>query len=173
MRALTLTQPWASLVAIGAKRFETRGWPTPVRGPIAIHAGKNLAPVGGKRGLRAECQREPFRGILAHAGLGATNLPLGQIIAAANIVDCVPTERALEGIRTSTRIGGIRPAPYEAFFGDYDEGRYAFILEDTRVLEKPITIRGHQQFWRLPDEVRVGELAEQLEDLEVGLREWG
>lgn len=40
MRCLTLTQPWATLVAIGAKRIETRSWSTSYRGPLAIHAGK-------------------------------------------------------------------------------------------------------------------------------------
>ena len=40
MKALTLYQPWATLVAIGAKKIETRSWSTPYRGPLAIHAGK-------------------------------------------------------------------------------------------------------------------------------------
>ena len=42
MKAITLTQPWATLVAIGAKRIETRSWRTFYRGPLAIHAGKTL-----------------------------------------------------------------------------------------------------------------------------------
>ena len=42
MKALTLTQPWASLVAIGAKRIETRSWSTPYRGLLAIHAAKGF-----------------------------------------------------------------------------------------------------------------------------------
>ena len=39
MKAVTLYQPYASLVAIGAKKFETRSWKTSYRGPLAIHAG--------------------------------------------------------------------------------------------------------------------------------------
>ena len=39
MKALTIMQPWASLIACGAKTIETRSWPTKYRGPIAIHAG--------------------------------------------------------------------------------------------------------------------------------------
>lgn len=42
MKALTVWQPWASLIAIGAKPYEFRGWvpPTSLRGQrIAIHAG--------------------------------------------------------------------------------------------------------------------------------------
>lgn len=40
MKALTIHQPWASLIAYGFKRFETRGWRTNYRGLVAIHAGK-------------------------------------------------------------------------------------------------------------------------------------
>lgn len=38
MKALTLHQPWSSLVAIGVKTVETRSWGTTYRGPLAIHA---------------------------------------------------------------------------------------------------------------------------------------
>ena len=46
MKALSLWQPWASLIAAGVKRFETRHWETRHRGPIAIHAAKRLEAVG-------------------------------------------------------------------------------------------------------------------------------
>lgn len=53
MKALSLTQPWASLVAVGAKRIETRSWRTSYRGPLAIHAAKlrsrTLRMVPGER----------------------------------------------------------------------------------------------------------------------------
>ncbi len=41
MKAISLLQPWATLVAIGAKRIETRSWATNYRGPLAIHASKS------------------------------------------------------------------------------------------------------------------------------------
>src|SRR5258708_5270609 len=40
VKALTLWQPWASLIAVGAKTIETRSWSTSYRGPLAIHAAK-------------------------------------------------------------------------------------------------------------------------------------
>ena len=40
VKAITIWQPWASLVAVGAKTMETRSWPTKYRGPIAIHAAQ-------------------------------------------------------------------------------------------------------------------------------------
>ena len=67
MKVLTLTQPWATLVAIGAKHIETRSWATSYRGPLAIHAGKGLGPVGGMRGLQRLCDRVEFGNVLWHA----------------------------------------------------------------------------------------------------------
>ncbi|MCA8922325.1 MAG: hypothetical protein KDD82_10980 [Planctomycetes bacterium] len=65
MRALTLHQPWASLIAWGVKRYETRPRPLSYRGPLAIAWGRgNYAyrlenvrrlavpiPARGKQGL--------------------------------------------------------------------------------------------------------------------------
>ena len=54
MKALSLTQPWASLVADGRKTTETRSWLTHYRGPLAIHATKvrdpGISPQGGTGG---------------------------------------------------------------------------------------------------------------------------
>jgi len=41
MKAITIHQPYASLIACGAKIYETRSWATKYRGKIAIHAGKS------------------------------------------------------------------------------------------------------------------------------------
>ena len=44
--AITLHQPWATLIALGVKTVETRSWPAPERllgQTIAIHAGKRVA----------------------------------------------------------------------------------------------------------------------------------
>ena len=40
MKAITIRQPWASLLVSGKKLYETRGWATSYTGPIAIHAAK-------------------------------------------------------------------------------------------------------------------------------------
>lgn len=50
MKALTLHQPWASLIAVGAKKIETRDWRPPVTirpgTRFAIHAGKQVYSEG-------------------------------------------------------------------------------------------------------------------------------
>ena len=52
MHAITLHQPWASLIALGIKTVETRSWPAPARlvgRTIAIHAGKRVGQRAGRR----------------------------------------------------------------------------------------------------------------------------
>src|SRR5438270_11273502 len=85
--ALSLTQPWATLVVTGAKRVETRSWKTPYRGWLGIHAAK-----GFPRWARELCSEEPFRSALAAAGIDAwTDLPVGALLGGVRLLDCVPT----------------------------------------------------------------------------------
>lgn len=41
MKALTVCQPYAELIARGLKPIENRTWPTDYRGPLLVHAGKS------------------------------------------------------------------------------------------------------------------------------------
>lgn len=47
MKALTICQPYAELIARGDKPIENRTWPTHYRGPLLIHAGKSRAWLDG------------------------------------------------------------------------------------------------------------------------------
>jgi hypothetical protein len=40
MKAISIRQPWASLIVAGYKTIENRTWDTGYRGPLLIHAGK-------------------------------------------------------------------------------------------------------------------------------------
>ncbi|HEX4521054.1 MAG TPA: ASCH domain-containing protein [Gaiellaceae bacterium] len=145
MKALSLTQPWASLVAAGAKRFETRSWSTGYTGPLAIHAAKGLSSIGGKRGLLEVCDLPFFRQTLALTGTVAADLPLGQIVAVCTLAQSAKTEdvRAyLEGV----------DEPAEIAFGDYSPGRYAFELVDVQAVA-PIAAVGALGLWDVPREV--------------------
>ena len=46
MKALSIKQPWAWLIAAGYKDIENRNWPTDFRGRIYIHAGKKPDVAG-------------------------------------------------------------------------------------------------------------------------------
>ena len=49
MKALTIKEPWATLIISGYKKYEFRSWKTNYRGKILIHAGKTLEKDVEKR----------------------------------------------------------------------------------------------------------------------------
>lgn len=148
MRALSLTQPWATLVAIGAKSIETRSWHTMHRGPIAIHAAKKFP-----NDARCICPRPPFA-----AALGDEVLYTGMVLAIANLVECFRfDERTERLIRRRSALGNL-PA-FEAEFGDFAPGRHGFVLRDVRRLETPIPYKGALGLWTLPDDLLAGVAA--------------
>lgn len=129
VKSITITQPFASLIAIGAKTRETRSWAPRHIGPLAIHAGKSLE-------FMYLCSTEPFRTVLLRHQLHAGNLPMGRIVAIARLAQNDP----VEGIRD-------RLSLEERHFGDYTDGRYAWLLENVRPLRQPIEVRGAQGLW--------------------------
>lgn len=135
MRALSLTQPWATLMAIGAKTIETRSWPTRYRGGFAIHASK-----GFPADCRELCLVEPFRSILRAAGYtSAHELPLGAILAAANLAACVPTNE----LRDLTE--------QERAFGHYGPGRWGWVTSEVDRLATPVPCDGALGLWTVKD----------------------
>ena len=131
MKALSLLQPWASLIATGAKKIETRSWSTKYRGPLAIHASRS-----NKNNLLRYL--EPFLTWLKGIGL----LPLGAIVATCDLVDCIKmTPELIESIKSP-----------ELDFGVYAVGRYAWILENIKPLEKPIPASGALSLWNWEDQ---------------------
>lgn len=147
MRALTLTQPWASLVALGAKHFETRSWAAPP-GPLLIHAGKNLKPVGGVGGLEDLCASEPYREALFGTGpyRDPSELPRGKVLCVVDLVVCISTDSLEAGQGAMLE---HEAAPHEWDFGDYSPGRFAWVLTGLHALPEPLTARGRQKLWNL------------------------
>lgn len=143
MKVLTLTQPWATLVAMGAKRVETRSWSTSYRGDLAIHAAK-----GFPRDCIDLCFTEPFRQWLK--GMPPKELPRGEIICVARLQDVVPTTNVLTWISDEERA-----------FGNYAAGRFAWVFGARAVpLELAIACRGALGLWAPGDEIR-GQLVAQ------------
>ena len=168
MKAITLTQPWATAVALGSKRIETRSWKTNHRGAIAIHAAKGYSVDD----LLHKSSSWTWCGALRDAGLtmgGGSNLidllPFGAIVAVANLGDCRPTDSFTQGELDQPRSpGGDRHDLYnwtERMMGDYALGRFGFRLDDVRRLERPISCRGSLGLWNLPT-LAERELMEQL-----------
>ena len=151
MKVITLTQPWATLVAIGAKHIETRSWATKYRGPLAIHAAAGLGPVGGRRGLFRLCHTPPFTEVLDAAGhtTAIDHLPYGAIVAVCELLDCRPTAGALgeQGIGPKYADWVHELSASERAFGDYTPGRFAWLLANVRALPEPIPAKGALGLW--------------------------
>lgn len=132
LKCLSLTQPYASLVMIGAKRIETRSWRTSYRGILGIHAAK-----GFPKWAREICTQEPFKRTLIAAGFRSiADLPLGCLLGTVQLVDCVPVEYVRPTISSE-----------EYAFGDYSDHRFAWRLEDVRIFPEPISVRGSLGLW--------------------------
>jgi hypothetical protein len=156
MRALSLWQPWATLVVVGAKRFETRGWGTNHIGPLAIHAAKSFQPE-----CRALCDREPFRSALA---TGCYRMPADPLVFAPfNVCPCGHPPAAHRGVDgdgpcLSCRCPAYRPVynPTEHAFGDWRPGRFAHRLVDPVRLPALVPYRGQQCPFDVPDGLVLG-----------------
>lgn len=148
MKVLTLSQPWATLVAIGAKKIETRSWNTRYRGPLLIHAAAGLGPVGGVLGLGAQCSVEPFWGVLHAADyMRSDMLPRGAIVAVAELVSVIPTEILNRQGSWIIDTDTWSMTDQERAFGDYTPGRYAWLLSDVQALPTPIPVKGQLGLW--------------------------
>ena len=137
MKTISLWQPWATLVAIGAKRYETRSWATKYRGLLAIHAAKKMEIV-----QKEFCLQEPFFSALQEAGYTVGKLPLGGIVAVVKLVEIVRVEAVVRSLSKS-----------ELAFGNYAAGRYAWKLEMVKCLEKPIPMNGAQSLFDVADDL--------------------
>ena len=125
MKALTISQPFASLIIAGEKWVENRQWGTNYRGRLAIHAGK------GKQYLTAKELAE---------------YPSGCVLGTARVLACMPLDSMhqmghLQRIqRTDLTIGDV-------LAHEHTEGPWCWILTDVRRYREPVPCRGAQGLW--------------------------
>lgn len=120
MKALSLWQPWASLIADNRKRIETRSWRPPeflVGQWLAIHATKRV---------EADFARE--------CGYALEVIPRGALVACAY----------LEGWIRFNPQNTEHISDEEKKFGDFEEGRFGWLFSEVRRLSQPIAVRGAQ-----------------------------
>lgn len=165
MKAISLTQPWASLIALGYKRIETRSWSTTYRGPLAIHAtsgfplvtdnGKDRVPRIGE-----SLEIGPFEVERDRAGLilrgdrlaWPYRLPMGAVVATCELVQVTqikfPPE---EGMRLRYAAHPDMPewtlTDLEISLGDYRPGRYAWLLHGRSAIRHPKASKGALGLW--------------------------
>lgn len=141
LKAISLWQPYASAIALGLKRYETRGYPTRWKGAIAIHAAQKRS-----REMRALfCSMVEAYPVL-RSGFGVKRgdfagdvydaLPFGEVLAVAQMDGSLPTQTARETV-----------TPMERALGDYAGNRFAWPLSQVKLLRKPFPFSGKQGFF--------------------------
>ena len=124
MKAITIKQPFASLITAGLKEYEFRIWKTNYRGEILIHAGKSIDKEAMKK----------FESV-------KLEYPTGCIIAKAKLTDCVPvTEVMKEELREKNFL------VYSGTTENADWNGYGFKLENVETME-PIFVNGMLGLW--------------------------
>jgi hypothetical protein len=130
MKAITLEQPFASLVSIGVKTIETVPWTTDYRGLLAIHSAESVVEVA-----------DPYyRSLLLSAGVDCEQLPSGKIIAIGRLASCEKV------IKPNV------PCYPELAFSDFTPGLYALGLADIRILATPVPAIGGRGLWDWQEE---------------------
>lgn len=177
MKAISLWQPWASLIACGAKPFETRSFAPPaslIGQTIAIHAAKKIDKgaaqfaqdlmygqheTGGfdlADNLEASMRGTPddLMGIF-----GQALMPIGCVVCTARLDaafllgdkaegTAVPAAKVMRRL-VSRQMPECFTVRYDDF-GDYAEGRWAWLLRDVKPLNPPPRVKGAQGFFDLP-----------------------
>lgn len=136
--AITLWQPYACLIEIGAKPYETRGKPPPKRligKRVAIHAAV-------RKPSNEDFDEETYEAISDAFGNchWFHSLPRGVIVCTAIIAEAVPADRV----------------PFD-MFGDYRKGRWAWRLADVKPVTPHVAAKGMQQWgwaWTVPESAR-------------------
>ena len=133
IRALSLWQPWASLIVSGIKRFETRSWRSQYRGLLAIHAAKRPTDFTATRDLA-----DLIRQVKGHS---PSELPRGTLVGFVEVVAYHPTHEIRE-----------RLSREELRAGNYADGRWAWELQHPRWLPSYVPYkkyRGRQGLWKI------------------------
>lgn len=154
MLCITLTEPWASLVACGAKQIETRSWGTYYRGPIAVHASRKMTGADLDFAMKTLEVRTALEAAGRHVDgdrpkvKDAFSDTRGCVIAVARITHCFLTRDAIRTRRLwGPYQGEVMLSATELRFGNFEPGRYAWILSDVRKLDTPIPATGALGLW--------------------------
>lgn len=125
-KAISLHQPYAQLIAVGAKSYETRSWKTNYRGLIAIHACSKPARWNEHKRLVSS-----FKDLLNYK-----DCEYSAVVAIANLTDCIEMTEEFIAAQSET----------ELRCGDWQVGRYAWKLENLQILES-VEAKGKQGLW--------------------------
>jgi len=143
MKAITIWQPWATLIVCGLKRYETRSWPTHYRGPLIIHASKKwnaelAAECGRVTALLNESTWTPLN--LSENQLRLFYLPMGETLGKAiGIVDLTDSREMPDG-----------GSKFENDVGWFGPGRFGWQCDSPVAFSECVQVKGKQGLWNPP-----------------------
>lgn len=126
MKALTIKEPWASLIVQGFKKYEFRSWKTNYRGKVLIHAGLSKENIEKYKDYNLD-------------------ISSGEIIGEAYITDCILVDEKLD--KSLRKID-------EKVYGNNHVGLYAFKLENAKKYNKKIKVKGKLGLWNYNEEIQ-------------------
>lgn len=153
MMAISLFEPWASLMVLGVKVIETRSWPTSHRGTLLVHAGNNATHAQIEI-----CHEKPFKSALRAAGIMRwQDFRLGCVLGSVSLLDCRPIVDSVEQIgdlKGPDHLGQpmLPPEEPQRSFGRYEFGRYAWICDSANRFNQPIPYKGRQRIFNIPSQ---------------------
>lgn len=156
MKALTIWQPWASLIMAGAKPYEFRRWCAPRslwRQRIVIHAGARKVVRDEVKWLLLQLQQDDRRGPQQlHWGTAIIpELAIPLLDRVYNDPTAVPLSSAL-----GTSVLGEPRRVTDLFAAEVrdsdrlDHAMYGWPLTDIQAFEPFMPCRGAQRFWEFP-----------------------
>lgn len=177
MRAITLWQPWASLIAEGVKTIETRSrkspWSSAIGETIAVHAAKRMPDIDSVMMLARSGITSYVNALVLCCANDGSQFPRGSVVATCTLTDIVPIvdvltgngpddhdafrqavyvlPAALELTDRAVRIGDpghTIDVTEQRPFGDFAPGRWALLLDDVVKLPEPIPAKGKQGLWQ-------------------------
>lgn len=145
MKAISIKQPWASLIAHGIKNIENRTWKTNFRGRIYIHASGKFA---GDINTLFSDEQWNIMGEEMRCNMVLKDFPTSTIIGEVDIVDCVINHPSIWAEK-SDNYGRFFRNGVPAYVGKKENKPiYNWVLDNPILYEKPIlNVKGKLSFW--------------------------
>lgn len=128
MKAISIKQPWTSLIAHGIKDIENRTWKCPqkyIGQRVLIHASKKPDDFWDSSSEISEIVNK-FLSEISKSGTDWSRYPFGAIIGSVVIADCVQNHASVWA----------------------EKGVWNWVLKDAILFDKPIRdVKGKLSFW--------------------------
>lgn len=150
MKAISIKQPWASLICSGIKDIENRTWKTNFRGKVLIHASAkpwNYNKLCHYLTNYLDNENLELQKIIRDNNFSSRwieSLPTSAIIGSVEIVDCIVNHPSIWAEKSLNK-EDLNPLSWDVI-----KPTYNWVLANPILFDKPIPAKGRLQFWDYP-----------------------